>query len=257
MQRYPKSPRLSTATASVTRHGIERIMERSTRAPSWLDQVLKDGQFARLRPQRASQKNYVLVHDVLTNSYLVPVLGRENAVVTVLTLQQYENTHGAVPAVMRQLSRAARIQGVEPPQLKGPTPAQRRAMQQTVKWRKPWFVTLRLTPSSFRKSEIRICPDVTWRQLCVNEVFQRESGGIEAVPDVKALAFPAQARLLGRSHKFAAWVARQVTLHGEELENLISVEVSWGRKPPVIDITELLLSGVASSSVPAPFHEPD
>lgn len=244
MQRHPHLPRLSTANATSTFHGVERILERSARAPSWLDQVLRDGQFARLRPQNSSQKNYVLVHDVLTDSYLVPVLGRDNLVVTVLTLAQYENTHGAVPHIVLQLSQAARIQAVAPPEPKGPTPAQLRAMQQTVKWRKPWFVTLRLTPSRFRKSEIRICTDVTWRQLCVNAVLEQDAATTGIVQDAKTLTFPAQARLLGRSPKFVEWVARQVMRHGEELDQLVSVDVSWGRKPPVIDLTELLLSGL-------------
>jgi hypothetical protein len=120
-------------------------------------------------------------------------------------------------------------------------------MQLTVKWRKPWFVTLRLTPSRFRKSEIRICTDVTWRQLCVNEVLEQEAAVTGVLRDAKALTFPAQAHLLGRSPKFAEWVARQVMRHGEELDQLVSVDVSWGRKPPVIDLTDLLLAGLRSA----------
>ena len=217
------------------------MLERSNLAPAWLDEILRGGQFAHLLEERFTKNRHVLVFDVLSTSYIVPVLAPGNAtVITVLTLQQHENTYGPVPQIMRQLAQAARSKAVAPPEPAGPTEAQKLAMQQTRSWRRRWYVVLlfRTTP----RKKLRITPDVTWRQLCVTEEFDRfpeRSGGASKPSE---LPFEGQARLLGKSPKFLEWVVRSVEWHGYDIAKLEHVEVGNHVTNKVVNLTASLFS---------------
>lgn len=233
-------------------HGVERVLERSNLAPAWLDEILQGGQFAHLLEERFTKNRHVLVFDVLASSYIVPVLAPGSAtVITILTLKQHENTYGPVPPIMLQLAQAARTKAVAVPEPKGPTEAQKLAMQQTRSWRRRWYIVLLLKTKPRRK--LRITPDVTWRQLCVTQEFDRHPERHGGASKPAELPFEAQARLLGKSPDFLEWVVRSIEWHGEDISTLECVEVGNHVTNKMVDLTSALFSQAkkANSRPPA------
>jgi len=232
--------------SKLTTHSVERVLERSTRAPSWLDQVVQGGQFAHLKHSKDKKKRYVLLFEALTNTYLVAVLASVNsAVVTVLTLEQYEANHGTVLPVLRQLAQAARMRAVSEPE-PGPSPEEQLATELTRRWNRRWHVNLRVASSNRRTPKIRISLDIAWRQECLIEQFAVTPRGPDDAQDARELSFAGQARLLGQSPKFLDWVVRQVARHGEDIGDLEAVAVATHSKDQNVDLTEALFAQLAA-----------
>jgi hypothetical protein len=217
------------AKAKLTYHAVERIMERSARAPSWLAQVLNEGQFAHIAAATREQKRFVLVFDVLTEAYLVAVLpAKSRTVITVLTQEQYENTYGLIAPVIYQLAQLARRKAVESDEDGADAVVEEKkriGKRLTRQWHANWRAVLKLVPDGRSPVRLTIHMDAHWRQECITAEFRKSSVGLGGETTAAELPFEEQANFLAKNPAFLEWIVKKLELRGEDLESLRSVAI--------------------------------
>lgn len=209
------------------RHAVQRVLERSGRAPSWLVEVLEKKQFAHLHVGTDSGKRYVLVFDSIANSYLVPIVAPDNlSVITVLTSEQYENTNGAIPPVFFQLSQLARVQRSPEEQAIAAGAAQGVVEEKRPDcWSARWCVrfTLQLAPGKKRKFNAPL--GTSWRQDCLLRSASAKGEQALGPDDIRDLGFDTLAALLAQSPEFLEWAAFDLRNRGKPIEKLTHISI--------------------------------
>lgn len=232
-------------------HATTRLLERSSRAPAWLAEVVQKGQFAYLQFGLPNRRRYALVFDGLEQTYLVAILGVDHLeVITVLTLAQYENTYGPVAPVFFKLAQLARAQ--EP----GDGPLKKKAVEKPVlgevvgdmcleEDKVTWTVYLLFSngDGTYRQL-IRHMPVSAWTSWIREEL--REQAGHGLVVEPLCMNFSERLGFLTQSPQFHTWLLRKIRKKQEHLCDLARVMVK-----PKIDgvsrkeITEKLCAHLA------------
>ena len=241
----------SAQAFQLRRHAVERVLERSGRAPSWLLDVLEKKQFAHLHVGANSRKRYVLVFDSIADTYLVPIVAPDNTrIITVLTAAQYEATNGLIPPVFFQLAQLARVQrsakelAVTASATTAPEVVEEKRPDC---WSARWYVrfTLQLAPGKKRKFNAPL--GTSWRQDCLVESWEARGEATLGAEDLRWLEFDKLAGLLAESPRFLEWVFFDMRNRGKPLDKLARISiVSNHRHEAEVDVTLELFAQLAS-----------
>jgi len=211
-------------------HATTRLLERSSRAPAWLAEVVQKGQFAYLQFGQPNRRRYALVFDALEQAYLVAILGVDHLeVITVLTLVQYENTYGPVAPVFFKLAQLARAQGPgdsaanakspEKPVL-GEVAGELCCEEDKVTWT---VYLLFANGNGTYRQLVRHMPVSAWTSWIREELREEAGRGVAVEP--LTLTFPQRLALLTQSPQFHTWLLRKIRKKQEHLCDLARVMV--------------------------------
>lgn len=244
-----KLPALLRPAPFLRRHAVERVLERSTRAPSWLSNVLRAGQFVHLHVGAATGKRCVLVFDPLSDAYLVPILAPvSQQVITLLTRDQYENVHGAIAPVFLKLAQLARVQPLKVTKhAAGPGVSDGLQLRELPSpWQAPWRVVLAIAArGGIKKHSVRALLDTPWRQQCVLDALGVAEAAVPLPEGGCAgdLSFERQAEILTKTVEFQSWMTSQLLNLRENPEFLRSVSFTSGHlAKSKVDVTAVLLA---------------
>lgn len=234
------------------RHAVERVLERSTRAPTWLSDVLRATQFVHLRVGASTGKRYVLVFDPLPEVFLVAILAPgSQRVITLLTQNQYESVHGVIAPVLLQLAQLARVQTMMLTENGGVSDAAVGGKDEPLSpWNSTWRAVLAIAArNGIKKRRVRLLLDTPWRQQCILDAL-----GVAALDSplpgggcARDLTLYGQAEILAKTEAFQRWIANQLSTLQENPEFLRSVGVTSRHRPTSkVDVTSVLLAQLAA-----------
>ena len=102
----------------ISNHAAERIAQRSGLGPSTVQSMLDNGQFFWACEPLDDKPRYAVLYDACSSTYLVAVLGMgSRRVVTLLTLDQFEERAGPVAPVRLSLARLALVKPDRKPEM--------------------------------------------------------------------------------------------------------------------------------------------